>query len=535
MKVSMVASPSSVTVREPLVGQLAERQASIHEAVPRLATSSIVVLLASAFGSGLNYFFGMYFARALGPADFGLYALGMTIFNIVVLFAPLSMETAVMKFVSQQPGPDWMASARKTIVSGVGMAAGFGLLLALCLAFSSDLLARTLFGKPELSPVLLLLALGVPLAAVSAVVLSSIQALGQIRTMALIRNGLEPVGKFLLAGIAVWIGFGLAGVLGALLIVFLVSLVVSVHYLRRVTDFRFERRIIPGRLEVKALLAFSMPLVISNLFGIVAPRSDLLAVGAYLASQDIAVYAVASQTAAVLALIISSFDTAIMPTIGGLLARQDMGQLAEVSKAAARWATTISLFVFVQLALFGGDILRLFGPTFESGALCLTILAAGHLVGSAAVSSTGIILMSGHSKVIMLNSIVIGMALIVSNVVLVPRFGIVGAACATSVCIAASSLLCAIEAKRFSGVIPYSWRHLKPLCAGVLTLAMGFLLKSTFTEASALLLVPIIAAVYAGMLVGFGLEARDRDALAQMFPRVEPMLRCFPRGWGGNR
>ena len=255
MKVSMAVSSSSVTVREPLAGQLAERQASMHEAVPRLATSSIVVLLASAFGNGLNYFFGMYFARVLGPADFGLYALGMTVFNIVVLFAPLSMETAVMKFVSQQPGPDGMASARKTIMSGVGMAAGFGVLLALCLAFSSDLLARTLFKKPELSPVLLLLALGVPLAAVSTVALSSIQALGQIRTMALIRNGLEPVGKFLLAGIAVWIGFGLAGVLGALLIVFLVSLVVSVHYLRRVTDFRFERRIIPGGLEVKALLA----------------------------------------------------------------------------------------------------------------------------------------------------------------------------------------------------------------------------------------------------------------------------------------
>jgi len=135
----------------------------------------------------------------------------------------------------------------------------------------------------------------------------------------------------------------------------------------------------------------------------------------------------------------------------------------------------------------------------------------------------------------MLNSIVIGVALIVSNMALVPRFGIVGAACATSVCIVGSSLLCAIEAKRFSGVIPYSWRHLKPLCAGVLTLTIGFLLKFTFAEVSVLLLAPIMAGVFAGMLVGLGLEARDRDALAQMFPRVEPMMRCLPRGLGGDR
>ena len=495
------------------LGVASHRTSVVNDALPQLAASSAVILLASAFGNGLNYLFTMYFAHALGPADFGLYALGITVFNIVVLFAPLGMETAVMKFVSQQAGSNGMAPVRQTIVSGVGVAAGFGLLLALCLAFSSDLLARTLFGKPQLSPVLSLLALGVPLAAVSAVVLSSMQALGQIRMMAIIRNGLEPVGKFLLAGIAVLMGFGLAGVLGALLIVFLVSLVISVRYLKRLTNFRFKCQVVPGGLEAKALLAFSLPLVISNLFGIVAPRSDMLTIGAHLASQEVAVYAVASQTAAVLALILSAFDAAIMPTIGGLLAQQESRQLAELSKAAARWAMTLSLFVFVQLALFGGDILRLFGQTFESGALCLTILAAGHLMGSAAVSSTGIILMSGHSKTIMLNSIVIGVALIVSNIVLVPRFGIVGAACATSLCIAASSLLCAIEARRFSGVIPYSWKHLKPLCAAVLALAMGFLLKSVLAAGNALLLAPIVAAVYAGILVGFGLEVRDSAAL----------------------
>jgi len=507
----------------------------VNDALPQLAASSAVILLASVFGNGLNYLFSMYVARALGPVDFGLYALGITVFNIVVLFAPLGMETTVMKFVSQQVGSDGMASVRKTIVSGVGVAAGFGLFLALCLAFSSDLLARTLFGKPELSPILLLLALGVPLAAVSAVVLSSMQALGHIRAMTLIRNGLEPVGKFLLAAIALSIGFGLAGVLGALLSVFLVSFVISVGYLGRLTDVRFERRIVSEGLEIKTLLAFSMPLVISNLFSIVAPRSDMLTIGAHLAPQDIAIYAVATQTAAVLALILSAFDSAIMPTIGGLLARRELAQLAEASKAAARWAMTISILVFIQLALFSGDVLRLFGPTFESGAICLVILAAGHLVGSASVSSTGIILMSGHSKTIMVISIIIGLALIVSNMALVPQFGIVGAACATSFCIAASSLLCAIQAKKYSGVIPYSWRQLKPLCAGMFSLALGYLLKSSFTEAGVLLLAPIVAVVYAGTLVAFGLEARDYAVLAQMFPRVEPMMRSFPRGWGGNR
>lgn len=492
----------------------------MHDAVPRLATSSLIVLTASAFGNGLNYFFGMYFARVLGPADFGLYALGITVFNILVLFAPLGMETAVMKFVSQQAGSNGMTSVRKTIASGVGVAAGFGLLLALCLAFSSDLLARTLFGKPELASVLSLLALGIPLAAISAVVLSSIQALGQIRTMVLIRNGVEPVGKFLLAGIAVSIGFGLAGVLGAVVTVFLVSLVVSVRYLRSATDFRFERRVVPGGLEARALLAFSLPLVISNLFGIVAARSDVLAVGAHLASQDVAVYAVASQTAAVLALILGAFDAAIMPTIGGLLAGHDVTKLRNVSKTASRWAFTLSLFVFVQLALFGGDILRLFGPAFESGAVCLVLLALGHLIGSASVSSTGIVLMSGHSKTIMLNSSTIGLALIVSNMVLVPQFGTVGAACATSLCVAAASLLCAVQARRFTGVIPYSWKNLKPVCAGITTVVIGYWAKGLVRPELLLGVAVTTGLLYMALLWAMKLEEPDRIALAGLRQRM---------------
>ena len=103
------------------------------------------------------------------------------------------------------------------------------------------------------------------------------------------------------------------------------------------------------------------------------------------------------------------------------------------------------------------------------------------------------------------------------------------------ICIAASSVLCALEARKFSGVIPYSWRQVKPLCAGMFALALGYLLKSSFTEAGILLLAPIVAVVYVGTVVAFGLEARDYAVLAQMFPRVEPMMRSFPSGWGGNR
>jgi O-antigen/teichoic acid export membrane protein len=495
------------------------------DVAPATATNSLIILLASAFGNGLNYLFAIYFARVFGPVEFGLYALGITVFNIAVLFAPLSMETAVMKFVSQRGKGDGIVSVHRTIASGIATAAGFGVLLALGLMFSADLLADRLFAKPQLSTVLLVLALGIPFAAISTVLLSSLQAVGQIRSMVMIRNGVEPAGKFLLAGLAVSMGWGIHGLVGAVVAILVVSCAVSFRRLRSLTEFQFEGRAIPGSLETKAMLAFSMPLVISNLFGIIAPRSDMLVIGTYLPSQDVAVYAAAFQTAAVLALILSAFDAAIMHTTGELLARQEFGKLRSVSKSASCWAFTLSLFVYVQLLLFAGDILRLFGPAFETGAACLVILALGHLFASAAVSATGIVLMSGRSKTIMLNSIVIGIMLMGSNLLLVPRFGIVGAALGTSLCVAANSLLCVIEAKYAAGIIPYSTEHLKPTAAAVLSVVAGYLLTSAFAGANPLLLASIVGAIYISALLGFGFDENDRQAVTNLYRQAEPMAR----------
>jgi O-antigen/teichoic acid export membrane protein len=135
--------------------------------------------------------------------------------------------------------------------------------------------------------------------------------------------------------------------------------------------------------------------------------------------------------------------------------------------------------------------------------------------------------MSGHSKTIMLNSIVVGIVLIGSNILLVPRFGIAGAAVATSICVAANGLLCVIEAKRASGIIPYSLEHLKPIGAATLALITGFLLKSWLASGHALLLVPIVGTVYVVTLLRWGLNEDDRGTFANLFRRAEPLMRLL--------
>ena len=54
-----------------------------------------MLLVASVFGNGMNYFFMLFLARQLGTDDFGLYALGVTIFNTLLLVATTSRRATV--------------------------------------------------------------------------------------------------------------------------------------------------------------------------------------------------------------------------------------------------------------------------------------------------------------------------------------------------------------------------------------------------------------------------------------------------------
>lgn len=69
-------------------------------AVAKLAGGGTALLAASVAGNALSYGFGIFLARFLGMEQFGLYALGLTFFNLLALFTPLALDVGLLKFVS---------------------------------------------------------------------------------------------------------------------------------------------------------------------------------------------------------------------------------------------------------------------------------------------------------------------------------------------------------------------------------------------------------------------------------------------------
>src|SRR5689334_5784326 len=133
------------------------------------------MMAGSIIGNGINYLFMLFLARQLGIEDFGIYALGLTLFNTVVLLSTVGLDSGAVKFISECHGQGDHAAARRMASVVLLAAIAVEIFACLSLVLITHPLAMDVYGKPDLLPVLLWFARAVPFAGLTAILLSLLQ------------------------------------------------------------------------------------------------------------------------------------------------------------------------------------------------------------------------------------------------------------------------------------------------------------------------------------------------------------------------
>ena len=126
--------------------------------------------------------------------------------------------------------------------------------------------------------------------------------------------------------------------------------------------------------------------------------------------------------------------------------------MAETARSSAMLITILSLPIFLPLILFSEIIMSLFGAEFERGGKVLLILAIGQLTNTFCGSVGFLLNMSGNERANSNVTLISLLVLIVFMVLLIPSFGIIGAALASSASVITFNLLAFYEAERKIGI-----------------------------------------------------------------------------------
>lgn len=415
----------------------------------------------------LGYITSIVITRTVGPAIFGIFILANIITNIGHIFSSLGLGEGLLRFVAFYKGREDIPRLKGMIIFSTKVVFLLSLFLTMVIFYSSDLIANRLFHNPEVGGALKILIISIPFLAIGGLWLNSIQSFQIIKYQVYIQKIYQPVIRLISLVIFFLLGLKLVGILLAGIISAFVGAIFAFYYLKKI--FPIHRRLPVPVYEKRKIINFSMPLYFNQFLNLIILSIGFLMLGYFRTSVEVGIYAAATKVAVLVALPLASFNTIFAPMISEFYSRNEMSKLEGLFKIVTKWIFVLSLPVFLLFILFAQPIMGIFGGGFVAGALVLIVLGGGELI-NAGVGSVGyILMMTGRSKIILLNSSILCALNILLNYMLIPRYGIIGAGIATGLSIALINILRLAEVYYFLKIHPYKLTFLKPCVAGFLS------------------------------------------------------------------
>lgn len=477
-----------------------------------IATGAGINFAGGFFRALLGFAFTLLISRALSLQQLGFYTLGSTIVLVLLYFCVLGMDTGLWRYVAVYNAKGDAAAVRGTIKGSLYIALPLSLAVATLLVILAGPIATHIFNDADFADPLRAFAVTVPLLVAARLFNSATQGLKHMKYAA-IRDILEQVSRFLLTAVLFLVGLRLGGALLANAAAILLVAVLSFFFLERVTPVVMKRA--PAVMHLRELLAFSLPMGASLILGHLLLWNDTLLLGYFRTSDEVGLYSVAIRLITVAAIMLNSFNTMFAPVISDLHARGMNSELEDLFKRVTRWIVTLSLPIFLPLILFSPQVLVIFGEQFTVVSLSLAILTVGQLVNVGTGPVGGMICMRGRPRLETINSVFAWALSIGLCILLIPRYGILGAAIANSAANILANLVRAFEVWTFFGIHAYNTEYLKPVLAGLLAGSVSFtgLKLAIFGEGIVALgiWVGIFLIIFAWLIYLFGIEKKDAE------------------------
>ena len=374
-------------------------------------------------------------ARLLGAEGYGIYSYVLALVTIVSIPAQFGLPSLVVRETAKaEVGQDWAG------MKGVWRwANAVALLLSLLSATIAFIVAQTMSEQipPEKLSTFGFGILLVPLAALVNLRGAALNGLRKVVLGALPDQVIRPVVMLLAIGLILLIfplhKLNSTEAMALMALAALVALSASAWFLARVKPKQIAHPGLVTSYQHMVWAKASMVLGFVAAMQIINTKVDLIILGWFVSASEIGIYSVVVQTALVVAFGLKTANMVVAPYFARLYAQGDIIALQSLVTLSARVILVITIPVVLIIAFAGELILGLaFGSDYKAGATSLAILAVGQLV-NAMMGSVGFLLnMTGHERDLAIGVGIAALCNIVLNLMLVPNFGLEGAASATA-------------------------------------------------------------------------------------------------------
>ncbi|WP_394740061.1 flippase [Natronococcus roseus] len=379
-----------------------------------LIKSGAKILSARSLSSGIKFLGLAYFARTVGATELGVFFMFQAVLSFLVIPSNLGIRLAVEKRISEG------TNKSKYLTTGFLIKIALLTVVSIFLIFASDYLLMYL--GEDLT---LLLVIALVVRELSGLFIATIRGELRVGDTAIIQ--LAYAVSWVGAGaILTTVGYGLYGLVYSLIFGYLVKLIWSFY--RKRTAF--------GKPSVTlgwSLIGYGIYSIIPSIDGEVHNWMDIFLISIFMTPAAVAAYEFAWRVSQAFKVLISAISETIFPQISAWNAKDSVRSL---ERLIPRAITPGLIFVFPAAGgawLLSEEILQFaFGPEYTVAAAALVILMIGKAPRMIRAVIGKCLLGIDRADRVTIASIVDIVGNIALNLLLIPTYGLAGAALGTT-------------------------------------------------------------------------------------------------------
>jgi O-antigen/teichoic acid export membrane protein len=412
------------------------------------------------FGTLLQFVAFLIVARGLPTGEAGVFFESVALFTIVTGCTMFGADAGVIRQIAARRATGRVVDVGPTLVAGLLPVAVASSMVAVGIIAAAQPIAGLFFDSElqnEAVASVRVVALFIPAASVMAVALAGTRAFGSMREFVGVQNILVPTFRLLGVALAIAAGAGAAGTLvgwGVALAFGCTIAAASVVKLTRGLQVP-QGEGTQFRAVARELWLFSGPRALGGVFNVLLSSLDVLLVGALASTKDAAVYAAVSRLIMLGAYTLQAVGSAVANQFGELIATGELERVGHVYRVSTWWMMAVSWPLYAVYMAFSPVIMRIFGPSYVDGQNALVILSVAGLVDLATGNLILLLLMTGRSVLNLANSAFVLVLNVALDIVLIPAFGVEGAAVAWAAAIVANNTIHLLQLRHLIALRPF--------------------------------------------------------------------------------
>ncbi|WP_323787432.1 flippase [Psychroserpens sp.] len=385
-------------------------------------------------GMLFTYLSMLFITRFYGAEAWGIYTLGFTVLSIAVVIPVFGFDNSIIRLLTDLKQNNSESSIFKVLFKATSITIILSIVVILGINYYSDFITNSILKQKGFEPYLLFVRIAVLPMALLILISVVFQSYKRILQFMLFKSALLSFTFLILLCVFYFLEID-AKIFEIYVYAILVTLsIATIAFIFFSKSFKHNHVKQPNRTySFKDIIYLSFPMMLSSSFALLMGWTDILMLSYYKAPKDIGIYNSALKLASITLIALASVNSISSPKFAEFYSKKDFKGLKDVVQKSTKIMFITSAPILLIFIVFPKTILGIFGSEFVSGYIVLILLCIARFVNSVSGSVGHLMQMTNNQKTYQYVIIIAFIINLILNFLLIPKFGINGAALSSSI------------------------------------------------------------------------------------------------------